>query len=246
MPIQHTVRSGDCISSIAYEHGLFWKTVWEHPDNAELKEKRGTGFQLQPGDVVVVPDKRLLEVSKPPEKKHKFKFKGVPAVLIVAVMQHPTAEEKEEDPSGTEPDDDAASSTLEDTPEEATAEEPAKNVEYRLEIGVRVETGKTDGEGKVKVFIMPDDREGRLVIEPGTQRERFIDLMLGGLDPIGSPSGIAQRLSNLGFAPERIDDTVTPAQLSGALAAFQQANGLEPDGQASEETLKKLQEVHGS
>lgn len=245
MPFKHTVAPGDCISSIAYENGLFWKTVWDHPDNAELKQQRGSGFQLLPGDVVTVPDKRLGEVSKPAEAKHKFKFKGVPGVLIIAVMQIP-AEEEEEEEEAAEPDNEADNVTLEDAVEQPAKEEPAANVDYRLEIGLRVVTGKTDGDGKVKIFIMPSDREGRLVIEPGTPRERVIDLMLGGLDPISAPSGVAQRLNNLGFAPPRVGPEVTLAELGDTLTAFQREHELAVTGRADEDTLKKLQEAHGS
>ena len=54
---QHKVAQGDCIESIAAKHGLEPDTIWEHANNASLREKRnGNSFALFPGDVLFVPD----------------------------------------------------------------------------------------------------------------------------------------------------------------------------------------------
>lgn len=79
MAINYQVKQGDCISSIAFEHGFFADTIWNHPNNAELKEKRKDLNILMPGDVVFVPDKQLKEVSEPTNQVHKFRVKNTPA-----------------------------------------------------------------------------------------------------------------------------------------------------------------------
>ena len=78
MPINHQVKQGDCISSIAFENGFFPDTIWNHPSNAELKKKREDPNVLMPGDMVFVPDKRPKEVSEPTNQVHKFKCKNTP------------------------------------------------------------------------------------------------------------------------------------------------------------------------
>lgn len=85
MPIDHDVRQGDCISSIAADHGFFPETLRDHPNNAELKELRGDMNVLLPGDVVHVPDLREQEESRGSDSRHKFKRKGVPEILRIVL-----------------------------------------------------------------------------------------------------------------------------------------------------------------
>jgi hypothetical protein len=86
MPIRKTVDAGECISSISDEHGFFWSTIWNHADNAELKELRIDPNALLEGDVVVIPDKTLKTESCATEQKHKFKKKGTPAKIKIRLM----------------------------------------------------------------------------------------------------------------------------------------------------------------
>jgi len=78
MQINYQVKQGDCISSIAFEHGFFADTIWNHPNNAELKKKRQDPNVLMPGDDVFIPDKRLKEVSEPTNNVYKFRCKNTP------------------------------------------------------------------------------------------------------------------------------------------------------------------------
>jgi hypothetical protein len=74
----HIVAPGECIMSIAAEAGLFWQTVWNHPQNASLKDARGTPNQLIAGDRVHVPPLELRLEDAATEQRHKYKKKGVP------------------------------------------------------------------------------------------------------------------------------------------------------------------------
>jgi hypothetical protein len=88
MAINYQVKQGDCISSIAFENGFFPDTIWNHPNNAELKKKRKDPNVLVPNDVVFVPDKRPKEVSEPTDQVHKFQFKNTPAVFSVQLFDY--------------------------------------------------------------------------------------------------------------------------------------------------------------
>jgi len=43
---EHQVQQGDCINSIGLQYGFFPNTLWNHPDNAELKSLLETGLAL--------------------------------------------------------------------------------------------------------------------------------------------------------------------------------------------------------
>jgi N-acetylmuramoyl-L-alanine amidase len=80
------VRQGDSAASIAYEHGFFWQTIWDHPDNTELREARENPNVLNPGDVIFIPDKERKEVTGQTGKCHRFRRKGIPEKLRVQLL----------------------------------------------------------------------------------------------------------------------------------------------------------------
>ena len=87
MAINYQVKQGDCIFSIAFEKGFFADTIWNHPNNAELKKKREDPNVLMPGDIVFVPDKQLKEVSEPTDQVHKFKCKNTPKIFRLQIVR---------------------------------------------------------------------------------------------------------------------------------------------------------------
>lgn len=84
---KYTVKQGECMSSIAYEHGFFWESLWSHPDNAELKTKRDSPFVLKPGDIVQIPPLKQREEACPTGRCHTFRVKGVPEVLRLTLLE---------------------------------------------------------------------------------------------------------------------------------------------------------------
>lgn len=57
MTKKHEVQQGEHLSRIAEQHGFGdYGPIWEHPENAGLRELRNDPHVLAPGDVVVIPD----------------------------------------------------------------------------------------------------------------------------------------------------------------------------------------------
>ena len=243
MPEDYTVQVGDCISSIAFERGFFWETIWNHPKNAELKQKRQDPNILKEGDIVHIPDKELKEESCATDQKHKFKIKGVPAKLKLRLMEPPRDEKQPEEDAAAEDE-----SHLDDPvykPQEVN-DEPVKNTPYKIEIdGKVVQEGNTDGEGKVEIPLPPNAKSGRIVLRPGTEDERVIPLNLGGMDPISEISGIRKRLYNLGFPCQPTGDDAGD-DLTIAIRQFQDNNGLKVTGKIDQQLKDKLKQLHGS
>lgn len=83
----YLVQQGDCIESIAAAHGLFWHTIWDDPENAELRARRASPNALLPGDRVHVRERRSKEVPGATEERHRFRMKGVPSRLVLVLRR---------------------------------------------------------------------------------------------------------------------------------------------------------------
>lgn len=83
----YTVQPGDCLSSIAYRHGLTWQRIWNDPANAKLKRIRGNPNILYPGDRLHIPEKEPKHHPSASDRKHRFVRKGVPETLSLVVRR---------------------------------------------------------------------------------------------------------------------------------------------------------------
>jgi Putative peptidoglycan binding domain len=81
----HVVREGECLLSIAYQHGFLWKTIWNLPANAQLRQKRKDPGQLVVGDRIMIPERAKKEVQAATDKRHRFVKRAVPAKLRLVV-----------------------------------------------------------------------------------------------------------------------------------------------------------------
>jgi hypothetical protein len=244
--IEHTVRQGECISSISKKYGFKWDTVWNLPENSQLKNERQNPNILLPGDIVRVPEKTKKQESCGTDSRSRFRMLGVPAYLEIRVTKEPEPEENDE--SAIISDVGAKNMNVEDpTPNQSQlTDEPRADTKFLLKIdGVIVKEGSTDSDGRIKAPIPPDGKKGELVLEPGSDGETVIKLDLGGLNPMTQISGAKQRLVNLGFDCGEINEQTTP-EFESALRAFQQKQGLEVTGQLDQRTKDSILELHGS
>lgn len=116
--------------------------------------------------------------------------------------------------------------------------EPRANEDYVLVIDGISTTGTTDGEGKIECDIPNDATGGVLRLQGGKET---IPIHIGHLDPVDSPSGVRQRLKNLGFNAYDDDEEAMPAE---ALKSFQAKNQLPVTGEFDGATKAKMSELH--
>lgn len=240
MPI-YTVKQGDCVSSIAKEHGFFWETLWNLGANAELKNKRKDPNILEPGDELEIPELRKKEEDRAPEAKHTFKRKGVPAKLRLRFTK-PKEQEPKDEQKGNEQESAALFEDADYQPVPAE-EEPRKNEAYTLIIDGTSQQGETDGDGRIEVTLPPNAQQGTVIFNIGQANEERHDLGLGNMDPVSTTDGARKRLSNLGYNPEEKDES--DPQFQSAVRKFQEDQGLEVTGNLDEKTRDAILDAHG-
>ena len=89
MATRYVVKQGDHMTRIASRFGFltFWP-IWDHPDNAGLRELRTNPHVLLPGDVVVVPDRTQKSVSLATGRRHVFQLDGAKLSLRIALLDY--------------------------------------------------------------------------------------------------------------------------------------------------------------
>ncbi|MFZ4573572.1 MAG: PGRP and LysM peptidoglycan-binding domain-containing protein [Phycisphaerales bacterium] len=217
MGTPYTVQQGDCLSTIAADHGFTsWRTVYEAPENAAFRKLRPDPNLIYPGDVIEIPERESRDEAAPTEQKHTYKS-AKPGVMVRIVVR------------------DSVGAPL-----------PYKKFLIRIDGAEPVE-GTSGADGLVEARIPPGARSGTLEVWMDNTAERPSfkwPLRLGELDPLETVSGLQQRLNNLGFNPGPIDGIQGPLT-TGAVKAFQAAFGLGVDGIVGPQTRGKLKELHG-
>jgi N-acetylmuramoyl-L-alanine amidase len=121
-------------------------------------------------------------------------------------------------------------------------DEPFANEPCRVEVDGAATDMVLDANGRLEMPIPPTASRAVVTLK---RAKHTVELMLGGVDPIESLSGIQERLENLGY---RIDDPRGAAGESTrrALEEFQDRYGLTPTGEPDNATRSKLAEFHES
>src|SRR5256885_4806087 len=82
MPVRHVLEPGECLQSLALQHGFKdGKTIYDGPDNSDLRKKRAAPGEVAPGDTVVIPDRKPRELPVTKRKINRFKA-HVPDALV--------------------------------------------------------------------------------------------------------------------------------------------------------------------
>jgi hypothetical protein len=120
--------------------------------------------------------------------------------------------------------------------------DPYKNQPFTFTVAGIRSTGAVDGDGVATLEIPASAVEGELVIAPG-ENELRLRIDLGHLDPHDHPTGIQQRLNNLGFGCGLVDGDIGPRTVA-ALRAFQRSRQLPETGEADAETCAAIDDEH--
>ena len=213
----YTVVQGDHLSKIAKENGFpDYHIIWDHPNNAELKQKRQNPNVLYPGDQVFVPDMEEKEESGSTERRHVFEVKKEALRLRLV---------------------------LEDMYEKPIANAPCALLVEGVIVG---EPTKTSPIGQIESDIPQDAHEGGLVLRGDETpfRDVLIPVKIGDLDPEDKLSGQVARLNNLGYLPG--DGTDPDAFKSAVEEfQCDHHPPLKIDGICGDKTQKELKKVHG-
>lgn len=92
----HVVQKGDCITSIADQHGFYWETIWSHAENAGLRGVRSDPHTLMEHDRVFIPDLVPRSVDCVTARRHTFRRKGIPALVRVQIFDRMVPRKEEQ------------------------------------------------------------------------------------------------------------------------------------------------------
>lgn len=118
--------------------------------------------------------------------------------------------------------------------------QPRANVEYILDLDGKTHRGNADDMGWINHPIVPNASIARLIVDPGPEQDEY-DIVIGGVDPKDTVTGVQERLSNLGY-----DCFITGAldgRTKAALREFQETHGLEVSGEPDAKTTDALEQA---
>jgi len=228
----HDIAQGDYVSKIARIYGFAsHHTIWDAPENKELKEKRKNPNILYPGDQLFIPDKETREESRSTDKRHRFELDGEKHMLRIALKDlknHPVQKSQ------------CTLCVETDSHEFVTGWDGI--IEQEITSPEQVKHGMLLGHVMTDAVL--------LIATP-------IRLRIGELHPVTKVSGQVARLNNLGYdawevpekpfsEPEAYKVSRSP-RFRSAVEEFQCdfMGPTEVDGECGEKTQAKLAKIHG-
>jgi N-acetylmuramoyl-L-alanine amidase len=222
--MEYSVQPGDCVSSIAFQNGFFWKTLWNLPENAALKAQRKNPNVLMTGDVVSIPAITVKQLPYPDGKRYTFVRKGVPEKLNIQLLDY-----NQKPRAGL----DYVLFIEGDSWRGKT------DREGRIKAAI-----PPDAKSGKLVFAGPPILDAKGNPLPDKPKDQTMILQLGNLNPVSETSGLKARLVNLGFLKGPIDEKLNAAT-QNAIRQFQTKMGLPSTGTADDATRQKLLALHG-
>jgi len=208
----HVVQQGEHLTKIAYEHGVDAATVWNDPENADLKKLRGTGDILLPGDVVHLPDGE--RPAQPVSVGTLNRYVASPPKVKLALVFH----------DGPKP----------------LANEACEIAGLG---GSEAAKKETAGDGALELDVPVTSRELTITFP---KKELSFLVRVGDVDPHSEASGLAQRLSILGYLSDyRGDEGDAEELLRIAVRAFQKDHDLDQNGDIDDATRSAILKAHG-
>jgi len=219
MGINHTVKQGEHLSSIARRYGFSdYKIIWNDPNNAKLKEQRKNPNVLYPGDQLYIRDKEEKQESRSTEQRHTFQIKN-PKLELRMVL-----EDQYKKPI-----------------KNAQCELHVENEVFHLTSDGLGHINQNIPATAENAFLIINNQKTPL-------NEIVIPIKIGHLDPVDEHSGQLSRLNNLGYFAGPLADASEEENLALFLSAveeFQCEHGLTVDGKCGSLTQKKLKQTHG-
>jgi Putative peptidoglycan binding domain/LysM domain len=174
--MSYIVRAGDFLSKIATDHGIAnWRTIYDHPNNADFRRRRPNPNLIYPGDQLFIPERpsTAKEVAAPAGGTAKFRAHRELNSLEMTLV----------DFEGL----------------------PLANKPFTLEIEGTPRPLTSDGSGHFRVDIPPGLTHAVLTIDGAELRLRIGQLNpMTDVDP-DDVSGVQGRLANLGYYSGRMD-----------------------------------------
>jgi hypothetical protein len=216
----YVVRTSDYLTALALRRRTTVDVILADPKNAVLK--KGHPEILAPGTIVYLPEVPLVWIKLNVGTVNTFTV-DVPTIDVHVILLDEEGSPIAGKRVTTDP-------IVSDTPL------------------------STDGSGRLTLSVGIDVSVVEVAVDGTTLRFR---LRVGNLDPCDTDRGLASRLRHLGHLGDEDDVAAARPWLSGLLegvsdqtlalgvASFQQANGQDPTGDASNDVRKAIQDKHG-
>lgn len=220
MATYHTVKQGEHLSRIAWQYGFTdYHVIWDHAENAALKQKRQNPHVLFPRDQLFIPDKQDKEVPGSTEQRHRFQVRQ-PTLKLRLV--------------------------LEDMYEKPIANAPC---ELRVENQTQPMTTDSDGHIELSIPITAERAQLTIQDPQTPLTGVVMPIQIGHLNPVEEVSGQQARLNNLGYFAGPFEDQSqeeSADSFKSAIEEFQCDQGLVVDGICGPKTQAALKKAHGS